>query len=292
MVMRVDAHHHLWRYTAEEFGWIGDDMQAIRRNFLASDLQAELTAAHVDGTVVVQARQSLAETDCLLSVARATPGILGVVGWLPLADAGIAEALGQYAEETLLKGVRHVVQAEARGFLDEPAFNHGVSLLKDAALAYDILILEQQLEEAARFVDRHPEQNFILDHLAKPRIAAGELEPWASQLRELAKRPRVSCKISGMVTEADPRQWTPAQLQPYFDTALEAFGPGRLMIGTDWPVLTVGCSYSRWWQIVESWTAPLTTTEREAILGGTAQRMYRLETAPLPAAATGRGSEA
>jgi len=155
-------------------------------------------------------------------------------------------------------------------------FNHGIRALTRRGLAYDILILERHLPNTIRFVDRHPEQVFILDHIAKPRIAAGELEPWACNIRELARRPNVACKLSGMVTEADVATWTPAQLQPYFDVVLAAFGPGRLLFGSDWPVCLAGCDYGRWKQTVESWIAPLSADERRSILGANASRLYAL----------------
>ena len=173
--------------------------------------------------------------------------------------------------------MRHVVQAEPEGFLDGVAFNRGISMLRGSGLTYDILVYEGQLDEVGRFTDRHPEQSFVLDHMAKPRIASGELEPWRTRIRDLARRPNVTCKISGMVTEADPKRWTAAQLRPYFDVVLEAFGPSRLMIGTDWPVLTLGCGYAQWWRVVEAWTGALSPQERADILGGTARRVYRLQ---------------
>jgi L-fuconolactonase len=272
----IDAHHHFWRYRAEEFGWIDDGMQPLRRDFLPDDLLALLPAAGVDGTVVVQALQTVTETEWLLAMARATPQICGVVGWVPLCEADTDAHLQRLAAEPLLKGVRHVVQAECDGFLANPRFNAGVSLLKEYGLVYDMLIFDRQLAEAICFVDRHPNQSFVLDHLAKPRIAAGEIDLWRRNICALAQRPHVSCKLSGMVTEADPKKWTPKQLDPYVDAVLEAFGSERLMIGTDWPVLTVGCDYARWWELARSWIAPLSESEQSAILGMTAQRVYGL----------------
>jgi L-fuconolactonase len=275
-VKRIDAHHHLWRYNAEEFDWINDEMRVLRRDFLPDELRSGMAAAHVNGTVAVQARQSLDETQWLLAQAASAPGILGIVGWLPIASPSLAQHLEEFSADPLLKGVRHVVQAEPLGFLDDHAFNRGISLLKNTGLVYDILIFPHQIEEAIRFVDRHPQQSFVLDHIAKPRIAAGEIDLWSALIRELALRPHVACKISGMVTEADWVKWTAAQLQPYFEVVLEAFGPQRLMIGTDWPVLTVACGYAQWWNTVEQWIAPLTDNERRQILGGTAERVYKL----------------
>ncbi len=276
-MVRIDAHHHLWRFTAEEFGWIGDDSSSLRRDFLLDDLRRVLGSAGVNGTIAVQARQSLAETRWLLQLAAADSPILGVVGWLPISAEDFPAMLSEFAASPRLKGLRHVVQAESAGFLDGADFNRGMRALAGTGLIYDILIFALQLAEATRFVDRHPEQSFVLDHIAKPEIRNGEIRRWSAAIREMARRPNVCCKISGMVTEADPAHWTRAQLSPYFDVVLEAFGPERLMIGSDWPVLTVGCSYSQWWQTVESWIVSLSEVEQAKILGGTATRVYQLQ---------------
>ncbi len=275
--MRVDAHHHLWRYTAAEYGWIDDAMAALRRNFLPGELELEARAAGVQATVAVQARQTLEETEWLLELAEASELIRGVVGWAPIAEAGFAAVLERLQARPKLKGLRHVVQAEATGFLDDAAFNRGMAALQGTGLVYDLLITADQMEEATRFVDRHPQQVFVLDHMAKPRIAAGELEPWSRRIGELARREHVSCKLSGMVTEAEWNSWSAESLRPYFEMVLEAFGPERLMAGSDWPVLTVACSYGRWWKVIEEWLAPLTERERLLIEGEVAMKVYGLQ---------------
>jgi L-fuconolactonase len=265
--MNIDAHHHFWRYNADEYGWIDEAMSAIRRDFLPVDLQPAMAAADIQGAISVQARQSLEETWWLLSLAERHPFIRGVVGWLPLASPAL-----QIPDHPMLKGVRHVVQAELPGFLDAPDFNRGVIRLAERALVYDLLILEHQLPETIRFVDRHPRQTFVLDHIAKPRIRRGRIEPWRTNVRELARRENVFCKLSGMVTEADYRRWTPADLEPYFDVVMEAFGPSGLMFGSDWPVCLVACEYGRWADLVRR----LTGAEQAAIRGRTAAQVYRL----------------
>jgi L-fuconolactonase len=277
MASRIDAHHHLWRYTPDEYAWITDDLAALRRDFLLPDLAREMQAARVDAAIAVQARTTVEETRWLLSLAAqpASP-IAGVVGWLPLDSPALPDLLAEFRYAAHLKGLRHIVQAEPPGFLDRPDFNAGIARLLSTTLVYDILIYARQLAETIRFVDRHPAQSFVLDHIAKPSIASGEIAEWSKNLRELARRPHVSCKLSGMITEADPRNWTPTQLKPYFEVALEAFTPNRLMIGTDWPVCTLGIAYAEWWQLVESWLTPLTQTERDQILGQTATRIYHL----------------
>lgn len=274
---RLDAHHHLWRSNSSEYDWLEGDLAMLRRDFVPEDLTHATQEAGVSGTVAVQARQSVQETAWLLQLAESTPLILGVVGWLPLCAPDFPSLLGDYCAERVLKGLRHVVQAEAPGFLDNVAFNAGIRTLQGTGLAYDLLIFERQLQEAIRFVDRHPNQIFVLDHIAKPRVAAGELQPWAESIRELAERENVFCKISGMVTEADPKQWSPAQLEPYFDTVLEAFTPARLIAGSDWPVLGVGCTYQRWWAVLAQWVGPLSLDEQADILGRTAIGAYHLD---------------
>ena len=252
-------------------------MAELRRDFVVADLERELSAANVDGTVVVQARQTNEETRWLLSLADGTPRILGVVGWAPIAAEDFEEQLNHLGHEPKLVGLRHVVQAEPDGFLDDAAFNRGIRALRNSRVVYDILIHEHQLEEATRFVDRHPEQTFVLDHIAKPKIAAGELEPWRKRITELARRPNVCCKVSGMVTEADPKNWTREQLRPYLDVVVEAFGPQRLMAGTDWPVCLVGTSYNGWWDLLRNYFAGFGEDERTSIFGECAMKTYGLE---------------
>ena len=276
MSLRIDAHHHLWRYTPEEYDWIDEDMRVLRRDFLLSDLRTAMSSASVDGTVVVQARQQTGETEWLLNLAASSPEIVGVVGWLPIAAPEFPHYLEVFRTSALLKGVRHVVQSEPAGFLARPDFDAGLRYLEGSNLVYDLLVFEHQLAEVIPFVDRHPKQSFVLDHLGKPQLRMNRLQPWAKQIRELARRPNVTVKISGLVTEADPANWTEVAFVPYLDTALEAFGPYRLMAGSDWPVLTVGCSYRRWWDLVENWSADWSESERTALLGGTAQRVYQL----------------
>lgn len=273
----IDAHHHMWRYSAAEYEWIEGPLAEIRRDFLPADLQRELATANIDGTVVVQARQHESETEWLLSCARETPQIFGVVGWARIAADDFLQQLNRLAQEPKLVGLRHWVQAEPDGFLDQPEFNRGIRALREVGLVYDILILERQLEEATRFVDRHPEQPFVLDHMAKPKIAAGELEPWRTRIIELARRPTVCCKVSGMVTEANPKNWTPAQLRPYLDSVVEAFGPHRLMAGSDWPVCLAGTSYKGWWDLLREYFARFSEEERSSIFGGCAMKTYGLK---------------
>src|SRR5579875_3330470 len=193
----VDAHHHLWNYSAEEYGWIGPEMAALQRDFSPADLRAEMTAAGVDACVAVQARETLEETKWLLRLAHENDFIAGVVGWAPIAGAEFARELERLEADAKLKGLRYVLQGLPAEFMLSDAFERGMQVLEGSRLVYDILIYERQLEAAIALVDRHPKQVFVVDHVAKPRIAARTMEPWATRMRELARRENVYCKVSG-----------------------------------------------------------------------------------------------
>jgi len=277
MAEMIDAHHHLWRYSAEDYGWISPEMNVLRRDFVAQDLDRELQEAGVDGSVVVQARQSIEETRWLLELAAEDEAIRGVVGWLPLVSAELPAMLREFADYGKLKGLRHVIQDEPDDdFILREDFNRGVAALLDTGLVYDILIHERHLPQAAKFVERHPEQAFVLDHLAKPLIKDGILEPWRENLTRLAEHENVFCKLSGLVTEADWDAWTLDDLRPYLDIALEAFGAERLMAGSDWPVCLLASGYGQWWDALRAWAGRLDEDERERVFGLTAKRAYRL----------------
>ncbi len=276
--MRIDAHHHFWRYNAAEYGWITDEMSLLRRDFLPAELEAEIAGAGIDGVVSVQARQSLAETEWLLQLADEQSFIRGVVGWIPLTAPEAGEIAARLSARRKLKGVRHVLQDEPDEFyMLRVDFNRGVAALADAGLAYDILIFDRHLPQTIRFVDRHPNQVFILDHVAKPRIRDGMFSPWRDNISNLAKRENVFCKISGMVTEADWTRWSEEDLRPYFDAVLEAFTPQRLMFGSDWPVCLLACGYRQWCEVASRAIGRLSAAEQAEIFGGAAVRAYRLD---------------
>jgi L-fuconolactonase len=277
--LTVDAHHHLWRYTSGEFGWIYDAMRVLRRDFLPSDLRNEASLANVQATIAVQARQSLEETQWLLEMSRDSELIRGVVGWAPLTSWDIDQVLSNLSRESILKGLRHVIQDEADdNFILRDDFNRGIAAMAGTGLVYDILIFAKHLPQTALFVDRHPTQPFVLDHIAKPPITRGQagLEPWATHLRELARRPNVSCKLSGMVTEADWQTWSLESLRPYLDAVVDSFGPERLMVGSDWPVCLVATGYKRWFDTLRVYFAPFSSEETAAIFGGNATSVYKL----------------
>jgi L-fucono-1,5-lactonase len=275
--MQIDAHQHFWRYNAEEYDWIDDSMAVLRRDFLPKDLKKELDAAGFDACITVQARQTLEETQWLLALADENPFVAGVVGWVDLRAEDVRDQLAALAKNPKLVGVRHVVQAEPDdNFLLRPNFLRGIAALQEFDLTYDILIYPRHLPVAIEFVQQFPEQRFVLDHLAKPFIKAQTIEPWATHIRELGKFPNVFCKLSGMVTEADWKTWKPEHFKPYLEAALAAFGADRLMIGSDWPVCKVAGSYRGVMSLVMDFLDQHTPEVREKILGGNAQRFWRL----------------
>jgi len=225
----------------------------------------------------VQARQTLEETRWLLALADAHPFIAGVVGWIDLQSPGARAQLEEFADRPRLVGVRHIVQSEPDDrFMLRPAFCAGLALLEEFGLAYDILVYSRHLPVAAELADRFPGYRFVLDHLGKPDIRAGAIDAWARDLRRLAVRPNVWAKVSGLVTEADWTGWAPATLRPYLDVAFDCFGAERLMIGSDWPVCTVAGDYARTMKVVMDYVADRPARERDAVLGGNAQRFWNL----------------
>jgi L-fuconolactonase len=278
VVTRIDAHQHFWRYDSAEYGWIDDSMAVLRRDFMPADAAREMAPMGFDACVAVQARQTLEETRWLLALADADPVIAGVVGWVDLQADDVQAQLEQVASHPKLVGVRHIVQSEPDDrFLLRPAFCRGIALLEGFGLTYDILVYARHLPVAAEFVSRFERQPFVIDHMAKPDIRQGEIETWAQDLRRLAAFPNVLCKVSGLVTEADWDRWTPAQLRPYLDVAFDCFGPGRLLIGSDWPVCTVAATYARTLGVVTEYLSGHSAEDRAEVLGGNAQRLWKLK---------------
>ena len=274
--MRVDSHQHFWRYSVAHYPRIDDSLSVLRRDFLPDELGTELQTAGIDACIAVQATQVVYETRWLLELAERHPFIAGVIGWVDLQAEDAASHIEQLATHPKFLGVRHIVQSEPDDrFLLRPAFCRGVSLLADFDLTYDILIYPRHLPAAVEFVSRFDDQRFVLDHLAKPEIRLRQLEPWADWLRELARFPNVYCKLSGLVTEADWRHWTPSDLEPYLDVALECFGPGRLMFGSDWPVCTAAASYQRVTAVVDDYLSRRCAGDRGRVMGENAARVWR-----------------
>ncbi|WP_343702650.1 amidohydrolase family protein [Chitinophaga sp.] len=273
--MTIDAHQHFWIFDPERDTWMTDDN--IRKNFLPADLAPVLEANGVDGCVAVQADQSEAETSFLLQLAAENDFIKGVVGWVDLRSPNVTERLSHFCQYPLLKGFRHIVQGEPdKDFLLREDFGQGIAALKQFDLAYDVLIYPHQLPAAVAFAKKFPEQRLVIDHLAKPDFETGELKGWEQHIRALGAMPHVHCKLSGMVTEADLQNWKQDDFIPFLDVALEAFGPGRLMFGSDWPVCLMAASYPQVKQIVTDYIAGLSAAEQAQIMGGNAAAFYKL----------------
>ncbi|MFD3993151.1 amidohydrolase family protein [Streptomyces sp. NPDC058548] len=277
----VDAHHHLWDLSVRDQDWItGPALAPLRRTFTERDLRAETAAAGVTATVLVQTVTVADETPEMLATARDSDLIAGVVGWTDLTAPDVADTLAELLAlpgGEHLVGIRHQVQSEPDpAWLLRPDVRHGLTAVADAGLAYDLVILPHQLSAATRAARELPELTFVLDHAAKPPVASGDLEPWAADLRAFAALPHTVGKLSGLHTEADWRTWTVRDLRPYADTLLDAFGPSRLMFGSDWPVCTLAASYGRTLATAGELTEALSPRERAAVFGGTAVETYRL----------------
>lgn len=272
--MRIDSHQHFWRYSAEQYPWI-QPAWPIQRDFLPPDLSPLLHQAGLEGCIAVQARQSLEESRWLLELADQSPIIKGVVGWVDLRSAEIDQQLQQLAPHPKFVGVRHVVQDEPDDhFMLSEAFQRGIAALKPFGLTYDILIYPRQLPAAINLVEKFPNQPFVLDHIAKPSIKEGRLEPWREQVRVLASFPNCCCKVSGMVTEADWVRWTPADFKPYLDVVAEAFGIDRLMYGSDWPVCLLAGSYERVHGLAAEFAKQFSPADQAKFFGGNAAKFY------------------
>jgi L-fuconolactonase len=273
--MRIDSHQHFWKYNPVRDQWITDEMAIIRRDFLPEDLFLELRANQIDGCIAVQADQSENETRFLLDLARQNSFIRGVVGWIDLRAENVSECLAVLARNKKLRGFRHIVQAEPDDrFMLQPQFLKGIGCLSELGFTYDILIYPRQLRAAIELVARCPNQSFVIDHLAKPDIKARHTAPWAEQMREIATSPNVYCKVSGFITEADWKNWQPDDFKPYLDTVFEAFGPERIMFGSDWPVCLLAGSYSQVIQLIARYTKGFSPSDKEQIFGLNAARFY------------------
>jgi L-fuconolactonase len=277
--MKIDSHQHYWHFNTADYGWMGENMSVIKRDFLPTDLLPELKSIDFDGSVAVQARQSLEETNWLLQLADEHPHIKGVVGWLDLQSEQAEEQIAAFAKHPKAVGVRHVIHDEEDiDFMLRPEFIRGVQLLEKYDMAYDILIFPKHLTNTIEFVKQFSEkQTFVVDHIAKPLIKDGIVSPWKEDIAALATFPNVYCKLSGMVTEADWNTWTPENIRPYLDVVMEAFGPERILIGSDWPVCLVAGKYSEVMQVVIDYISTFTEKEQALMLGGNAVKAYKIK---------------
>lgn len=273
--MRLDSHQHFWHYNSAEHVWMTEQMDVLKRDFLPADLKPQLDATGFDGCVSVQARQNLDETRWLLELADANAFIKGVVGWVDLRSPELRGQLEEFSKNAKLVGVRHVVHDEPDdGFMLGAEFRRGIAQLREFGLTYDLLLFPRHLPVAVRLVEEFPAQPFVLDHIAKPAIAQGLVSPWREDLQELARFPNVFCKLSGMVTEAKWRQWQADDFRRYLDIVTGAFGPERLMIGSDWPVCTLSGEYAATMNIVTDYIRQFSAPARDGILGENCARFY------------------
>jgi len=274
--MKIDAHQHYWIYNPLRDSWIDDTMQVLQRNFLPDDLAPLIKQHSFDGTIAVQADQSENETDFLLKLADKNEWILGVVGWIDLMSQNIEKKLEHFSSYKKLKGFRHVVQAEPdNNFMINERFQRGISLLKNYNFTYDILIYPHQLSATIKLSEKHPEQKFVLNHIAKPLIRNNKMEPWESNIKKLAKNPNVFCKVSGLITEADHKNWKPSDIYPYIDVVFNSFGCDRLLFGSDWPVCLLAGTYEQVVNLIEDYTSN-DSIGRGKIFGGNALSFYSL----------------
>lgn len=275
--MKIDAHQHFWHYCEVKHSWINDQMSAIKKNFLPQDLQWELEAKGIDGCVAVQADQHEDETNFLIEQSKEHKFIKGVVGWVDLRADTIESRLAYYQQESVMKGFRHVVQDEPDiNFMKRQDFQHGISKLERYGFTYDILIFPTQLEAAIDTVKRFPNQKFVIDHIAKPYIKNGEIESWKKGMQQIAAHENVSCKLSGMVTEADWLEWKQADFTPYLDAVIEMFGVDRVMYGSDWPVSLIEWSYGEVKGIIDTHIQHFSKEEKDKIYGKNAITFYNL----------------
>lgn len=276
-MLKIDAHQHFWIYDEVRDSWITDDIAVIRADFMPDQLLTELQQHKFDGSVVVQSDQSPAENRFQLENADKNTFVKGVVGWVDLQAPDIEDQLSALSVYDKLKGFRHILQGEKdRSLMLRPEFVNGISKLKQFDYTYDLLVLPDQLKYAAEFAAKFPDQPLVLDHIAKPDIKNGTIAEWKKDIEALARQENVWCKVSGMVTEADWKQWKPEDFTPYLDVVFEAFGPQRLMYGSDWPVCLIAATYQQVVDLMEQYTLKLSADEHAMFWGGNATKFYNL----------------
>lgn len=273
-MQKIDSHQHFWHYHPVQHEWINDSMAVIRRDFLPADLEPVLKENNFDGCIAVQAGQTEAETDFLLALQKENAFIKGVVGWVDLRAKNIKERLGYYKQFNAIKGFRHVLQGESPEFILQPDFINGIAALKEFGLTYDILIFPKHLPAAITLVKQFPEQQFVIDHIAKPYIKKGLIAEWKQAVKIIAQHKNVHCKISGIVTEADYKNWKKEDFMPYLDVVVASFGTKRIMYGSDWPVCLVAASYSKMLKIVTDYFTSFSADEQDDFFGNNAAAFY------------------
>jgi L-fuconolactonase len=277
--MKIDSHQHFWRYDAARDAWITDSMAVLKHDFLPEHLAGELAANGIDASIAVQADQSENETKVLLDLAEKNSRIAGVVGWADLLSSRVDARLEYFSHFPKLRGFRHIAQTEPDDrFLMRKEFVNGIAQLAAFGFTYDILICPRQLTAAIELVGRFPQQQFVIDHCAKPEIKFAKTEPWATQVKEIAQNKTVFCKVSGLITEADWKHWKADDFKPYLDVVFGAFGAERVMFGSDWPVCLLAATYSQVRQLIEDYVKGFSAADKDKIFGGNAARFYGLKT--------------
>ena len=275
--MILDSHQHFWKFDPIRDAWIDEGMMTIRKDFLPNDLKPVLDEHYIDGCIAVQADQSEEETEFLLKLAAEHSFIKAVVGWVDFRNENIDDRLEYFVKHKKFKGVRHILQSEDEDFIEDVSFRKGFAALAQYDLTYDILIKPAQLRAIERLVDEFPRQRFVLDHLGKPNIKEGKLQDWKVDIKALAQHPNVSCKLSGMVTEADVSHWKASDFSPYMDIVFEAFGTDRVLFGSDWPVCLLAGTYRQVMNLVLLYLEQFSFTEQEKVMGGNACKWYNIK---------------
>jgi L-fuconolactonase len=274
--MYIDSHQHFWKYNRVNHAWINDEMHVIQKDFFPTQLKSILDQNKIGGCVTVQVDQTREENDFLLGLADQYDFIKGVVGWVDLRSENLDEDLQRLQSKSKLKGFRHIVQGEPNGFLSNTQFVNGVRKLADYEFTYDLLVYHHQLEEAVQFVRQLDDNAIVIDHIAKPAIKVGEINTWKRHMKALASFENVYCKISGMVTEADWKNWKQDHFTPYLDSIFEIFGTNRIMYGSDWPVCLVAASYEQQLGIIQRYLSGFSEGEKRMVMGDNAKTFYNL----------------
>ena len=275
--MRLDAHQHFWEYDAQRDSWIDDSMSVLKSDYLPEQIEPLLKEKELEGCIAVQANQSEKETEFLLALAEAYSFIKAVVGWVDLCSENIEKRLEYYAQNPYLKGIRHIVQAEPENFVLKPEFQRGIGFLSQFNLVYDLLVYPSQLESGIELVSQFPDQKFVLDHCAKPQIKIQEIKKWTRDIRRIAEEENVFCKVSGLVTEADFKNWKPSDFLPYLEVVFDAFGEDRVLYGSDWPVCLLAASYEKTYQLIDDYTIEHSADARRKFFGDNAARIYNIK---------------
>jgi L-fuconolactonase len=272
----IDAHVHFWEYNKLKDAWITDEMKVLQSDFLPRNLQPILEENKINGIIAVQADQSENETRFLLELANENPMIKGIVGWVDLQNENLENKLLYYSKHSIIKGFRHIVQSEPDGFLQNKRFRNGIKILRDFGFTYDILIYENQLKETIGFVNKFPDQKFIIDHCGKPSIKNNQIKEWENLMNELAGNKNIYCKLSGLITEAKWKDWNEKDFYPYLNVVFESFGTNRLLFGSDWPVMLLSGTYTKWKSLLENYMNDFSQKEKQKVFSENAIQFYNL----------------